>query len=945
MQQYIGDTDLTSSVIPPRFEQIRGGLQVPINLCTLKGIDRAGNRDASSRINEVLDQFADLNVTEAHLEVSGGSLRIAQNLSFPATVHVHVRRGGKFLTDSGRTTTFNGGLSGANACILDGAGSYVIKRTEKIQAEWLGAASTATPAVNRAAIQRLVNTAKVSETKTIQFLDGIYQIDDAIDTTGVDCVRFVGAGDVKPTINLATTIQQVTPGRHIFSMDESGVSHFVRLHLQSVAPTLTMTVDETTDTITTSSPHSLITGHRCWVDHDMALPAPLLVDTEYFAIVVSATQLKLATSLANALAGTAIDLTDQGSGNRWLYPFSCGIYTNSWQRYMKITECMIGQGLSHGMYFADQAGEHPFGLYVHNNYRLEGTVWAVYEEVVGAHKRFLNNLVIDSPNGVRWTGDFFGFNTFENVWRKNVECNGTRATVISNSFSFGAQGTATGIQLDTAVKEGVISNNTLIGGAGDYSKGIFVDFSTAPNRRIVISENNISGSVAAIDTRSRAIICNNTIQNCNGFGIQLNNANADRSIVSFNSIENFGLDPAAFNRHGVFVNASVSNAQVVHNSIRGDGVNSTNGVRVNGDNNRVHWNRITLTASPSIQSTGNNNQLIGNDIDNGFTDSGTGGVAISNPMVGSGDFLSSNAVQTITNKVIGAGNSISGDINSIFGGIGTIQNYIPNSDAFEASTWTTGGTVTKEANFTTGPDGSLTAARITGATPSAGSFRTLGVNTGGSVAGQTWSFGIKIKAASAGEEGKNVRLRLADTVGTMTGGDSQNVLTADWKQIKGTGVGNVGAGNTIDIRLIESQSTAVQFFVSQAQMNQGSTLLPYIRNGGTATTTPVYGHAPNTLLSNRILLKTTVRALAGANGSFRPHDGNLHFVDPGGNVNYEPVGTFHDGQVIIIVNTAGSAQTLTIDSMVLALAVAQNQRAIIVYRGDTATWVKIYTGS
>lgn len=44
------------------------------------------------------------------------------------------------------------------------------------------------------------------------------------------------------------------------------------------------------------------------------LPSPLVVGTIYYAIRVDATHIKVATTLANANAGAAIDLTTQGTG-------------------------------------------------------------------------------------------------------------------------------------------------------------------------------------------------------------------------------------------------------------------------------------------------------------------------------------------------------------------------------------------------------------------------------------------------------------------------------------------------------------------------------------------------------------------------------------------------------------------------------------------------------
>ena len=54
------------------------------------------------------------------------------------------------------------------------------------------------------------------------------------------------------------------------------------------------------------------------------LPAPLVANTTYFAIVVDANTIKLATSEANALANTPVDITSQGTGTHkvvsWMDP-------------------------------------------------------------------------------------------------------------------------------------------------------------------------------------------------------------------------------------------------------------------------------------------------------------------------------------------------------------------------------------------------------------------------------------------------------------------------------------------------------------------------------------------------------------------------------------------------------------------------------------------------
>lgn len=76
-----------------------------------------------------------------------------------------------------------------------------------------------------------------------------------------------------------------------------------------------MTATAATDIVTTTGAHNLLTGDQVLVATDNALPAGLSALTYYYFIKVSDTTGKLATSLANAVAGTAIDITSAGTGN------------------------------------------------------------------------------------------------------------------------------------------------------------------------------------------------------------------------------------------------------------------------------------------------------------------------------------------------------------------------------------------------------------------------------------------------------------------------------------------------------------------------------------------------------------------------------------------------------------------------------------------------------
>jgi len=91
--------------------------------------------------------------------------------------------------------------------------------------------------------------------------------------------------------------------------------------------TATFTADASTDIMTytsvTSLPSNLLTGTRVRCTTTTTLPAPLATATDYYLIKVTDGTYKLATSYANAIAGTAINLTDAGTGTHtlnWLLP-------------------------------------------------------------------------------------------------------------------------------------------------------------------------------------------------------------------------------------------------------------------------------------------------------------------------------------------------------------------------------------------------------------------------------------------------------------------------------------------------------------------------------------------------------------------------------------------------------------------------------------------------
>lgn len=89
----------------------------------------------------------------------------------------------------------------------------------------------------------------------------------------------------------------------------------------------TFTADDTTDlctfTSTANFPSNLLTGTRVRLTTTTTLPAGLATATDYYLIKMSDTTFELATSYANAVAGTQINITSTGTGTHtvtWLLP-------------------------------------------------------------------------------------------------------------------------------------------------------------------------------------------------------------------------------------------------------------------------------------------------------------------------------------------------------------------------------------------------------------------------------------------------------------------------------------------------------------------------------------------------------------------------------------------------------------------------------------------------
>lgn len=138
-------------------------------------------------------------------------------------------------------------------------------------------------------------------------------------------------GDVQPTYykslaaaSAVTSAATTVPGWLVL-VDVVGfyrVTAVTTITAQATTNTLgygdTFTADASTDIITmtstTNKPSNILTGTRVQLTTTTTLPGGLALATNYYVIKVSDSTFKLATSYANAVAGTAINITDAGTG-------------------------------------------------------------------------------------------------------------------------------------------------------------------------------------------------------------------------------------------------------------------------------------------------------------------------------------------------------------------------------------------------------------------------------------------------------------------------------------------------------------------------------------------------------------------------------------------------------------------------------------------------------
>ena len=134
-----------------------------------------------------------------------------------------------------------------------------------------------------------------------------------------------------PALVLRDYLSNAIYGRGIASsaIDDTSIAAAANAcDIRITAPSFSdiFTVSTTTEALTFAQPIPIDTGDGVKVSSTATVPTPLVAGTTYYAIKVTDTSYQLATTMANAFAGTAIDLTSAGSGQHTLAQVNYAAY-------------------------------------------------------------------------------------------------------------------------------------------------------------------------------------------------------------------------------------------------------------------------------------------------------------------------------------------------------------------------------------------------------------------------------------------------------------------------------------------------------------------------------------------------------------------------------------------------------------------------------------------
>lgn len=163
---------------------------------------------------------------------------------------------------------------------------------------------------------------------TFTFVDSDVTVaDDTISETGHDLVTgsrvvLTTTGTLPAPLARSTTYYVIRVDPNTFKLATTGPNAADGTAIDITAAPITFSfattdVSAANDTITETA-HGLVTGDAITLSTTGTLPDPLATSTTYYVIRDDADTFKLATTAANATAGTQINITDTGSGTHTL---------------------------------------------------------------------------------------------------------------------------------------------------------------------------------------------------------------------------------------------------------------------------------------------------------------------------------------------------------------------------------------------------------------------------------------------------------------------------------------------------------------------------------------------------------------------------------------------------------------------------------------------------
>lgn len=126
----------------------------------------------------------------------------------------------------------------------------------------------------------------------------------------------IGRGTNIPTLAYQLSVAQVV-ALHNYGLNVSGQGvTTTAITFTTAAADLVVPSASISGNVLTLTAHGLVTGQLCRASTSSALPTGLAVDTNYWAIALTANTFSLASSLVNAIALTPITLSTAGVGNQ-----------------------------------------------------------------------------------------------------------------------------------------------------------------------------------------------------------------------------------------------------------------------------------------------------------------------------------------------------------------------------------------------------------------------------------------------------------------------------------------------------------------------------------------------------------------------------------------------------------------------------------------------------